>query len=67
MDEKTLKALVDAGALKRIRIIADGSLFHVEADTPNGGHLTLPPGGSEHSGLVLHRLSCRNGSLANED
>jgi hypothetical protein len=36
MDEKTLKALVDAGALKRIRIIADGSLFHVEADTPNG-------------------------------
>jgi hypothetical protein len=36
MDEKTLRALVDVGALKRIRIIADGSLFHVEADTPNG-------------------------------
>jgi hypothetical protein len=36
MDEKTLRALVDVGALKRIRIIADGSLFHVEADTPKG-------------------------------
>ncbi|HFE43884.1 MAG TPA: hypothetical protein ENJ18_00105 [Nannocystis exedens] len=35
MDEKTLKALVDAGAVKRIRIIADGARFHVEADTPN--------------------------------
>ena len=36
MNEKTLKALVDAGAVKRIRIIGDGALFHVEADTPNG-------------------------------
>lgn len=36
MNEKTLRALVDAGAVKRIRIIADGALFHVEADTPNG-------------------------------
>ena len=36
MNEKTLRALVEAGAVKRIRIIADGALFHVEADTPNG-------------------------------
>ena len=36
MDEKTLRALVDAGAIKRIRIIANGAVFHVEADTPNG-------------------------------
>ncbi len=36
MDEKTLRALVSAGAVKRIRIIGDGALFHVEADTPNG-------------------------------
>lgn len=36
MNEKTLKALVDAGAVRRIRIIGDGVLFHVEADTPNG-------------------------------
>ena len=36
MDEKTLRALVEAGALKRIRIIGDGALFHVEADMPTG-------------------------------
>ena len=36
MNEKTLKALLDAGAIKRIRIIGDGAVFHVEADTPNG-------------------------------
>ena len=39
MDEKTLRALVDAGAVKRIRIIANGNAFHIEADTPNG-HIT---------------------------
>lgn len=36
MNEKTLRALVDAGAVKCIRIVADGAVFHVEADTPNG-------------------------------
>ena len=34
MNEKTLRALVQAGAVKRIRIIAEGARFHVEADTP---------------------------------
>lgn len=36
MNEKTLRALIEAGAVKRLRIIAHGVLFHVEADTPNG-------------------------------
>ena len=36
MDEKTLKALVSAGAVKRIRIIGDGAFFHVAAETPTG-------------------------------
>ena len=36
MDEKTFRALVDAGAVRRVRIIADGSRFHVEADTASG-------------------------------
>ncbi len=31
-----MRALVDAGAVKRIRIIADGARFHVEAVTANG-------------------------------
>ena len=35
MNEKTLRALVEAGAVKRVRIIADGTRFHIEADTPN--------------------------------
>ncbi len=34
MNEKTLRALIEAGAVRKLRIIADGSLFHVEADTP---------------------------------
>jgi len=33
MNEKTLKALVDAGAVRKVRIIGEGSRFHVEADT----------------------------------
>ncbi len=36
MHEKMLKALVAAGAVKNINIIANGSRFHVEARTPNG-------------------------------
>ena len=30
MNEKTLKALIDAGAIKKIRIIAEGSTIYVE-------------------------------------
>jgi hypothetical protein len=36
MDEKTLRALVDAGAVKKIQIIGSGSRFHVTAKTPTG-------------------------------
>ena len=36
MDEKMLKAMVTAGAIKRINIIANGARFHIEAKTPNG-------------------------------
>ncbi len=36
MDEKTLKALVAAGAVKKVDIIATGARFHVEASTANG-------------------------------
>jgi hypothetical protein len=32
MDEKTLKTLICAGALKKVRIIASGTLIYVEAD-----------------------------------
>ncbi|MEL7187204.1 MAG: hypothetical protein AAFN50_12340 [Pseudomonadota bacterium] len=36
MDERLLKAMVSAGAIKHINIIASGARFHVEARTPNG-------------------------------
>ncbi len=36
MDERMLKALVAAGAVKNVSIIASGARFHVEAKTPNG-------------------------------
>ena len=36
MDERLLKAMVAAGAIKNIHIIACGARFHVEARTPNG-------------------------------
>jgi len=36
MDERMLKAMVAAGAIKKINIIASGARFHIEANTPNG-------------------------------
>ena len=36
MDERMLRAMVAAGAIKKIDIIARGARFHVEASTPNG-------------------------------
>ncbi|MDB2544015.1 hypothetical protein N9X63_02975 [Woeseiaceae bacterium] len=39
MDEKMLRAMVSAGAIKKIKIIGNGSRFHIEANTPNG-HIT---------------------------
>ncbi len=36
MDEKMLKTMVAAGAIKRLNIIANGARFHIEAKTPNG-------------------------------
>ncbi len=36
MDERMLKAMVAAGAIKKINIIACGARFHIEVNTPNG-------------------------------
>ena len=38
MDEKTLRLLVENGAVKQIKIIGSGGLLHVEAVTPTGKH-----------------------------
>lgn len=34
MNEKLLKAMVDAAAVKRARIIANGARFHIEVEAP---------------------------------
>jgi hypothetical protein len=36
MNEKMLKAMVAAGAITKVNIIASGARFHIEANTPNG-------------------------------
>ena len=36
MNEKTIRALVEAGAVKKVLIIAAGSAIHVEVVTQNG-------------------------------
>lgn len=36
MDGKTLKALIEAGAIRKIHIIGEGSLFRVEVETQTG-------------------------------
>ena len=36
MNEKTVRALIAAGAIKNVRIIANGSTIYVELDTVNG-------------------------------
>jgi hypothetical protein len=34
MNEKMLRTMIDAAAVKRARIIANGSRFHIEVDAP---------------------------------
>tara|TARA_R110001606_G_scaffold399285_2_gene583679 strand:+ start:7712 stop:7960 length:249 start_codon:yes stop_codon:yes gene_type:complete len=36
MDSKTLKALIEAGAVKQVSIIADGATVHIKFTTRNG-------------------------------
>ena len=43
MNEKMLKTLIDAAAVKRARIIANGSKFHIEVDAP-GRSFTIETG-----------------------
>ena len=36
MNEKTIRALVEAGAVKKVVMIADGATIHVDVFTQNG-------------------------------
>ncbi len=53
MNERTLRALVEAGAVKRIRIVADGARFHVEADTPTATVVVVTTRGDIKTGSSL--------------
>jgi hypothetical protein len=36
VNEKTFRTLIEAGAVKKVSIVAQGARFHVEVGTPNG-------------------------------
>jgi hypothetical protein len=41
MDEKTLKVLIAAGAVKTVHVIANGGRFYIRIDTPNDSFSVL--------------------------
>ena len=53
MNEKTLRALVEAGAIKRVHIIADGAKLHVKADTPTGSVIALTQKGEIKTWMTM--------------
>lgn len=73
MDERTFRALVQAGAVRRVRIIAGGARFHVEADTATGTLSPQPakakqrPGARSmprHAGCAVSASALRNSTSA---
>ena len=40
MNEPTLRALIEAGSVKQLHIVADGALFHVNVVTTKKGTVT---------------------------
>jgi hypothetical protein len=36
VNEKTFRTLIEAGAVRKVSIVAQGARFHVEVGTPNG-------------------------------
>ena len=40
MDEKTLRTMIESGGVKRMEIIGDGALFHVDVVTAKKGSIT---------------------------
>ncbi len=45
MDGKTFRALVEAGAIRKVRIIGEGCNFRVEADTQAGTNIIYTSNG----------------------
>jgi hypothetical protein len=53
MDRKTLKALIDAGAIRRARLIGDGPQFRLEVDTQQGPQLVYATTGKLRTWATL--------------
>ena len=53
MNKKILRAMVEAGAIKKVVIIGNGGLFHVEANTPNGAVTAQTDGGKVRTWVTL--------------
>ena len=80
MDIKSLKALIEAGAIKKIRVVGEGSHFYMEIITQggpsivntlkgklkkHGRHLMPRQNGYIHWVLVRYRLIWKSGNLSN--
>ena len=39
MDRKTVRAIIEAGAVKKVFLIASGGVFYAEIHTPNDKHI----------------------------
>lgn len=53
MNKRILRAMVEAGAVKKIDIVANGGLFHIEANTPNGAITAQTDAGKVRTWVTL--------------
>lgn len=53
MNKKILRAMVEAGAVKKVDIVAYGGLFHIEASTPNGAVTAQTDAGKVRTWVTL--------------
>ena len=54
MNEKIIRALLDAGAVRQVRIVGNQSHFHVEIDTTSGRNTAMTLKGGVKTWSNLH-------------
>jgi len=53
MNERTFRTLIEAGAVRKVIIVAQGARFHVEASTPNGSLTAMTVKGDVKTWMTL--------------
>ena len=53
MDRKTLRALIDAGAVRKVRLIGEGPQFRAEIETQGGSLMVNTTGGKLRTWATL--------------